>query len=88
LTFCGGSNLTVRSYRKKSGRFGIGELFEAFQGVAHLALPVDFLEPFQAPGDLGFFPQAGVDVEGPDIVVVVASGFTPPAEARRSNEGR
>jgi hypothetical protein len=35
---------------EKSGRIGIGELFEAFQGVAHPALPVDFLEPFQTPG--------------------------------------
>ena len=36
------------SFQEKSGRAGIGELFEAFQGMAHPALTVDFLEPFQA----------------------------------------
>ena len=35
---------------EKSGGIGLGELFEAFQGVAHPALSVDFLEPFQTLG--------------------------------------
>jgi hypothetical protein len=62
LTFCGGisrylsrsqvqlGNEGITRYRKTSGGIGLDELFEALQRVAHPALPVDFLEPFQTPG--------------------------------------
>ena len=49
-----GTRGRATSYREiisaKSGRLGVGLFLESFQGVAQLALSVDFLEPFKTLG--------------------------------------